>query len=155
MNFADLHPFFTHFPIAFFILVFIIEMIRLFSSRIDPIVSLIILFLGTTISFLSVQTGQIQKEHYIEMQEAENSNINRDKINTLEKHKNDGNAIMWVSIIILFIWFYLHLNSFDNRYLKLILSFILAVLVLKTASLGGILAQHSHQSKLIHYKITK
>lgn len=154
MNFSDLHSFFTHFPIAFFILIFIIETIRLFMSRIDPIVSLIILFLGTTVSFLSVQTGQVQKETYIKMTESEKNNISDDKINTLENHKNQGNTIMWASIIIFFIWFYLHLNSFDNRFLKLVLSLILVVLVLKTASLGGILAKSSHKSHLIQ-KTTK
>ena len=149
MDLGELHTFFTHFPIAFFVLVFILEIIRLFSSRIDPIVSVIILFLGTSTSFLSVQTGQIKIDNYINIIEQESADIHNDKINSLKNHKKYGNIIMWTSIFIFFIWLYLILNGIDNRFLKLFLSLILTVLVLRTASLGGALVQDSYEPQLI------
>ena len=126
MNFGDLHPFFVHFPIAFFILILIIEIMRLFTSRINSIVSLTILFLGTTLAFLAVQSGESEKARTLIYLDELSSNLYiplypdqghlllaqtseiKEEIND---HEQKGNMVMWSSIIIFFIWLWMYLKK--------------------------------------------
>ena len=107
MNFGDLHPFFVHFPIAFFILILIIEIMRLFTSRIHSIVSLTILFLGTTLAFLAVQSGESEKARtliYLDELSSNQGHLLLDQTSEITEEINDheqkGNLVMWSSIII-------------------------------------------------------
>ena len=149
MSFGDLHPFFVHFPIAFFILVFIVEGIRLFTNRIHPMVSLIILFLGTTLSFLAVQSGESEEAKaltYIDKSLFDLYNLpipnalDIPLIETkeeIEDHEQKGNLVMWSSIIIFFIWLWMYLKKKDYKYIKILLILILVVFVLRSAFSGG------------------
>ena len=153
MNFGDLHPFFVHFPIAFFILILIIEIMRLFTSRIHSIVSLTILFLGTTLAFLAVQSGESESSDVqLSLTESEakvlasmdptgegsleDKHLKRTEIlnNKIQAHEKAGNLVMWLSIIIFFIWLFLYLKSKDSKnykYFKIILISILTFCVLQ------------------------
>ena len=151
MSFGDLHPFFVHFPIAFFILIFIIEGIRLFTDRIHPMVSLIILFLGTILAFLAVQSGESESvdaelalDKISPVYEQFGYDLNPHPIdvlkNKIEAHEKAGNRVMWGSIIIFFIWLFLYLKSQDSmyyKYCKIILILILIAFVLQSAISGG------------------
>tara|TARA_B100001750_G_C15395559_1_gene539822 strand:+ start:504 stop:1052 length:549 start_codon:yes stop_codon:yes gene_type:complete len=161
MSFGDLHPFFVHFPIAFFILIFIIEGIRLFTNRIHPMVSLIILFLGTILAFLAVQSGEVESleslkevddnfgQLYSQLDTTEDSYYDkgmRSLENKIEEHERAGNRVMWGSIIIFFIWLFLYLKSKDSmnyKYFKIGLISILMALVLVSAISGGDLVREN------------
>jgi len=134
MNFGDLHPFFTHFPIAFICLIAIIEILRLFTNKIPPFISLIILLISTLISFLAVQSGEFQK------------NIIQDskQLKLIENHENFGDIVMWYSIVLCLIWLVLFFKKYDNKILKIFLILILVGLVVQTAFLGGELIRTHH-----------
>ena len=134
MNFGDFHFFFTHFPIALICLIGIIELLRLFIKTIPSFMSLIILFISTLMSFLSVQSGQIEKSIITD----------QNLLRIIEKHETFGNIVMWYSIVLLFVWFLLHLKKNDNKSLKLFLIFILIIIVIQTGFLGGELV-HKYQ----------
>ena len=134
MNFGDFHFFFTHFPIALICLIGIIELLRLVIKMIPSFMSLIILFISTLMSFLSVQSGQIEKSTITD----------QNLLRIIEKHENLGNIVMWYSIVLLFVWFLLHLKKNDNKSLKLFLIFILIIIVIQTGFLGGELV-HKYQ----------
>tara|TARA_Y100000768_G_scaffold317870_1_gene253190 strand:+ start:424 stop:840 length:417 start_codon:yes stop_codon:yes gene_type:complete len=134
MNFGDFHYFFTHFPIALICLIGVIELLRLFIKTIPPFMSLIILFISTAMSFLSVQSGQIEKSKIAD----------QNLLRVIEKHEIFGNLVMWYSIVLLFIWFLLHLKKNDNKILKLFLIFILIIIVIQTGFLGGELVHKYH-----------
>ena len=152
MNFGDLHPFFVHFPIAFFILILIIEIMRLFTSRIHSIVSLTILFLGTTLAFLAVQSGESEKARTLIYLDELSSNLyiplypGQDHLllaqtseitEEINDHEQKGNIVMWSSIIIFFIWLWMYLKKKDYKYIKILLILILVVFVLRSAFSGG------------------
>lgn len=134
MSFGDLHPFFSHFPIALICLIGVIELLRLFIKKIPSFISLIILFISTVMSFLSVQSGQIEKSLVKDIQ----------IIKIIENHESFGDIVMWYSIVLLIIWFTLFLKKDDNQILKLFLIFILIALVIQTALLGGELVHIHH-----------
>ena len=96
--------------------------------------SLIILFISTLMSFLSVQSGQIEKSTITD----------QNLLRIIEKHENLGNIVMWYSIVLLFVWFLFHLKKNDNKSLKLFLIFILIIIVIQTGFLGGELV-HKYQ----------
>ena len=150
MSFGDLHPFFVHFPIAFFILVLILELMRLFINKIHSIVSLIILFFGTVLSFLAMLSGQTEYEEAINyvnqyqgiaIPDDSNQAYVGDKLkNKIEGHERAGNIVMWSSIVIFFIWLFLYLKSKDSknyRYIKIILISVLIFFVMRSAISGG------------------
>ena len=134
MNFGDLHPFFSHFPIALICLIGIIELLRLFIKKIPSFISLIILFISTIMSFLSVQSGQIEKSKI----------KNNQTLKIIENHENFGDMVIWYSIALLIIWSILFLKKDDNQILKLFLISILIALVVQTALLGGELVHIHH-----------
>jgi len=150
MSFGDLHPFFVHFPIAFFILVFILELTRLFTNKIHPMVCLIVLFFGTILAFFAMLSGQTEYEEamdyvnqyqVIAIPEDDNKASVGDKLkNKLQAHERSGNIVMWSSIVIFFIWLFLYLKSKDSKnykYLKIILISVLIVFVMRSAISGG------------------
>ena len=134
MNFGDLHPFFSHFPIALICLIGIIELLRLFTTKIPSFISLIILLISTIMSFLSVQSGQIEK----------NEITDQNVLKIIENHQNFGDIVMWHSIALLLVWFTLFLKKDDNQILKIFLVFILIAIVIQTALLGGDLVHKHH-----------
>ncbi len=134
MNFGDLHPFFSHFPIALICLIGIIELLRLFTTKIPSFISLIILLISTIMSFLSVQSGQIEK----------NEITDQNVLKIIENHQNFGDIVMWYSIALLLVWFTLFLKKDDNQILKIFLVFILIAIVIQTALLGGDLVHKHH-----------
>lgn len=145
MNFGELHPFFVHFPIAFFSLILIIEIMRLFTSKIHPMISLTILFLGTILAFLAVQSGESEESKiliYIDdvanMPLAIEGEFQGFEIaEEINDHEKKGNVVMWSSIIIFFIWLLMHLKKKDYKYIKILLISILVVFVLRSAFSGG------------------
>ena len=134
MNFGDLHPFFVHFPIALICLIGVIELLRLFTKKIPPFISLIILLISTIMSFLSVQSGQIER-----------SSINDSKIlKIVENHETFGDIVMWYSIALLILWTFLFLKKDDNKILKIFSISILIAIVIQTALSGGELVHIHH-----------
>ena len=134
MNFGDFHYFFTHFPIALICLIGILELLRLFIKSIPSFISLIILLISTIMSFLSVQSGQIEKSKITD----------QNLLRIIDEHQYFGDMVMWFSILLLFIWFLLHLKKNDNQVLKIFLIFILIAIVIQAGFLGGELVHKYH-----------
>ena len=134
MNFGDFHYFFTHFPIALICLIGILELLRLFIKSIPSFISLIILLISTIMSFLSVQSGQIEKSKITD----------QNLLRIIDEHQYFGDMVMWFSILLLFIWFFLHLRKNDNQVLKIFLIFILIAIVIQAGFLGGELVHKYH-----------
>ena len=62
----------------------------------------------------------------------------------IDKHQYFGDMVMWFSILLLFIWFLLHLKKNDNQVLKIFLIFILIAIVIQAGFLGGELVHKYH-----------
>ena len=85
-------------------------------------------------SFLSVQSGQIEKSKI----------TNQNLLRIIEKHQNFGkySNVVFNRIAIYLVSF--HLKKNDNKSLKLFLIFILIIIVIQTGFLGGELV-HKYQ----------
>lgn len=133
---SDLHPVVVHFPIAFFILYIVLELINIYlDSNQLKINSLIVLFIGVIFGILSVLTGN---QAYQEL--LNNSSITQFHFMLIEKHEYYASLTIWYFVAILISKFYLLVkkkNAARIKYLFVIFVIVGAILIYKTASKGG------------------
>lgn len=138
---AELHPFFVHFPIAFFSLYFVIEVVTVFQkdNSFEKFI-IILLISGVVFAMASVLSGN-QAAYLLR------NNYFQNHINELvNAHENFATMTVWFFVLITAIRIYLIVKKKFNYKWKIIyigLALIGAYLVFQTGKLGGELV-HKH-----------
>lgn len=138
---AELHPFFVHFPIAFFLLYCILELVTLHQKDKSFEKFIIILLIsGVVFAMASVLSGN-QAAYFLR-------NINfQNHINELvNSHENFATISVWFFVLITVLRIYLIVKKKFNYKWKIIyigFALIGAYLVFQTGKLGGELV-HKH-----------
>lgn len=112
---AGLHPFFVHFPIAFFVLHFVFELINYFLEKYET-VSLIILLFGVISGLLSVLSGNQAFQNLGEIFRSDMVII--EVINT---HELYATLLLWYYFVILVFRYFLQIKKRLNKKLKLMI----------------------------------
>lgn len=145
---ASIHPVVVHFPIAFFVLYFLLETIgTLFKKDFFTKTALFVLSLGVFFSLIAVLTGNQAHETFKYL------NNSYDYANQLiERHEELATLSLWYFTILLFIRVFLIIKKkFTSipRYLFILFALIGCVLILLTGYYGGVLVfEHGIGTKL-------
>ncbi len=138
--FSKLHPIFIHFPIAAFIIYFLLEMISVMLKKYElSLVSFIILCFGVFTSLLAVLTGN---QAFSSVKPAINKSNQLHLFSLIEKHEFYATLTLWLFLFILIIKFiFIIKRKVDVKYqlLLILLAFIGCFFVVKAALLGGAL----------------
>lgn len=135
---SDLHPLVVHFPIAFFSLYVLIELVNFFLANQNVThFSLLVLFLGVIGGIFSVLTGNMEYQEIMNLKDLSSSHLY-----AIEQHEYYASITVWYFFAILVYQIYLFVKKSKksfNKYLLLIVSLFGAYLIYKSASLGGVL----------------
>ncbi len=126
-----LHPIFVHFPVVFFSLAFIFEIIAMFKKNYFANSSLLFLFLALLFSLISVQTGNI---------EAQALNLTGDAENIFKDHQSSANFFVFLLGFIFMFKVYIFLKRKNTSVLIFLILLVLYVFgllfVYRTTYLG-------------------
>ncbi len=146
---SNLHPIVVHFPIAFFILYFILETTGVILRKgyfTKP--ALFVLSLGVFTSLIAVLTGN--QAHGAAKSVLTNKSIIINEL--INRHENFATWTLWYFTLLFFIRIYLSIkNKFDYKYgyLFILLGAIGCVLVFYAGYYGGVLVfEHGVGTKL-------
>ncbi len=133
---SQLHPLIVHFPIAFFYLYIILELINFFFKKRDlHKIILLFLIIGVIGGIISVLTGN-QAFQYL----SESPSLNLYHFYLIEKHEYFASITIWyfLAVLVLKLYFLLKKKN-DTRlhYIFIIFAFGGSVLLYKTAEWGG------------------
>lgn len=133
---AELHPVFVHFPIAFFTLYAILELLRWFKiNNIDQI-ALFALLLSVVVAVPTLLSGN-QAEMAISQSDM---NLNQLQLESIENHANYANILIWYFLGMLILKLYIWFNKKSSLITKIcfsLLAVIGAVFVYLTGHSGG------------------
>lgn len=135
MALENLHPIFVHFPIAFLLIFFLVDLLAHFYQRLNlRSISSSLLYLGTLFSGITVATGVFAANH---VEHGEDVHA------IMTTHQQLGVAIFALSLV-LTLW---RLSTQVMllgvpRFLFLFFAGLLSLLVLLTADLGGLMVYH-------------
>ncbi|MFA7289500.1 MAG: DUF2231 domain-containing protein [Melioribacteraceae bacterium] len=133
----DFHPLITHFPIVLFFVYAVFEIISKYKPEYGkPTFGLLIA--GLLFTLLSVFTGNLAQQHYIENTIGGGEDI----IQMIELHENLATYTLFYYLGVLVLKFYFFIknkNEKKYRLLIIILSILGLILVVYTGLYGGLL----------------
>ncbi len=146
---SNLHPAVVHFPIAFFILYFIMETTGvILKKEYFTKAALFVLALGVLTSLIAVLTGNQAHEIVKSAMTVDHKNIN----DLIDQHEMFATLSLWYFTFLISIRIYLSIkNKFDYKYgyLFILLGAIGIVLIIYTSYYGGVLVfEHGIGTKL-------
>ena len=131
---AELHPFFVHFPVAFFVLYFLFEILSIYNTKFEQPV-LIILACGVVTGVLSVLTGNQAANIAAEIYKSKEI-----VYETVENHEYYATLLLWYYFVILVLRYFLQLKkklSKRNKIIFIIFSIIGLFILFQTGKIGN------------------
>ena len=145
-----LHPRIIHFPIAFFILYFILETTGvLFKKDTFTKTAYFVLILGIVTALLAVLTGNQAHESVKNLIGNDNSAVNQ----LIEQHENYATLSLWYYTALFFLRTYVVIKkkfTVKVQHLFILLAIIGCVLIILTGYFGGALVfEHGIGTKIL------
>ncbi len=135
---SKLHPVTVHFPIAFFILFVVLEIINLFLNNYQlQFYSLILLLIGVLGGIGSVISGNLEFQAL-----QSNANITKLHLSNIENHAQLATLTMWYFLSLLVFKAFLVIKKKNQsllQYIFIIFALVGVYILYKTALLGGAL----------------
>lgn len=135
---SQLHPLIVHFPIAFFFLYIILELVNFFlkKNEVEKII-LSLLLLGVISGILSVLTGNQTLQYLTEF-----SSLTQLHTYLIDKHEFSASITIWYFFALLILKYYFLLKKKNDallHYIFVIFALGGLLLLFNTAKWGGIL----------------